>query len=496
MEFWERSVPKLLYALCAQSKREMGASAAKATPLVHARRPSSLRDFLPDDATMELVCLFLGRTGGDGEAGLLWEEAQELARLVPGVELASVFRLSSTDARALMDANVRIGAVELYENSCWPAVFDALRVNTSLRELDLRMCRLEAQEVELLVAALTCNDTLRKLSLDHNGDGDNNDDGDHNGDGEGSGASSSSMFRALAPLVEVSKTLHVLHVAGIGGRGYSYLHSSRRQRAVRAQAQVSATSVDGAQFLTALRANTGLRDVNLCGNRLGPGIAAVVASNTNLVALDLWDYNLSSHECVTLAEGLVENSTMRTLNLRMVCLPSASGPALAEAFRKNYTLKTLHLTGTDLGEAWTDVCAALAVNKGLQRLGLGSCNLNSHVPTLATALQVNRVLRELDLAANFIDDESGWALIKSFEVNETLRCLDLGFHNLGEATLLKLATTLRVSNKALERLDVGLTNVTNKNAIKRAHMACTSRTPTFHGFLLDDTNGQTISFTI
>lgn len=489
----------------------------------------SLREFVGSDEIWALVLAFLGPVGEDREVmdGRTLAEALALARVVPGVSVASLFRVGPLGAKLLETGAPCFGGLRLVQGSSWAHVMAALKVNSGLRTLDLSYCKLAPQDVALLAEALAANVSLEELNLSHNRLG------------EAGG-------RGLAVLLGANTTLRVL------GLEYTFPESDNGD--------------SGVAVVPALANNTGVRVLSLCRNHLGKvgvrGVAAILRSNTTLRELDLsHDYSDSrnglSQEVFAALEG---NIGLHTLSLRDCNLRAAHGKMLAHALRNrrsgvlrkldlggnkslhgghtnhgldgcsaiivaslqtgsalcnlslgdtgmglaaahllaqylrlNHTLEVLDLSEKGPGEdayyrnrnragrvaggesIWLRVIEALATNTGLRSLKLFNCGLKMRdAEALAASFQTNHVLRNVDLGRNDLEHKAGCVLAAGLATNSTLWVLDLRRNSLVEDTLLDFVKLLQ-TNTTLRWLLLGPdhfpTYNPNRDTLKQAGRA-------------------------
>lgn len=127
--------------------------------------------------------------------------------------------------------------------------------------------------------------------------------------------------------------------------------------------------------------------------------------------------------------------------------------SLAEALKVNKVLKQLHLGNNYFSDAGTSPLAeALEVNATLTEMVLWNNNIGcAGASSLAQALKVNNTLTQLHLIDNNIGVNGARSLAEALKVNESLKELVLWSNNICDAGTSSLAEALKV-NTALTQL--------------------------------------------
>ncbi|XP_027809278.3 ribonuclease inhibitor isoform X2 [Marmota flaviventris] len=193
-----------------------------------------------------------------------------------------------------------------------------------------------------------------------------------------------------------------------------------------------------------------LQELDLGCNKLGDeGIAelcpALLRASSRLRTLWLWECDITGEGCKDLCRVLKAKQSLKELSLaenqlgdegaRLLCesllepgcqleslwvktcgLTAACCPYFRSVLAQNKFLLELQISSNQLGDAGVqELCQGLSQPGAVLRvLWLGECNVtDSGCDTLATALLVNRSLRELDLSNNCVGDPGIQRLVES-----------------------------------------------------------------------------------
>ncbi|KAL1520857.1 hypothetical protein AB1Y20_022418 [Prymnesium parvum] len=204
----------------------------------------------------------------------------------------------------------------------------------------------------------------------------------------------------------------------------------------------------------ALRSNTTLAQLNASSNLLGgKGLAAGLAANRGLTHLDVSDCKLAA-EGSELIGALATNTSLRKLIVNDSKLTEDIGEALDAALRANSTLVELNLSYNKLGpDAVPRFAAGLGANTALTDLNLSDCSLGAGAGALADALATNRALTKLDVGTNQLPDAAGERIFDALAHNASLVTLVADSNELGPLTGGAMARMVR-SNGTLATLRV------------------------------------------
>ena len=186
------------------------------------------------------------------------------------------------------------------------------------------------------------------------------------------------------------------------------------------------------------------------------------ATVKSLTSLNLGQNHLSSEGGKAIAEALMVNSILSTLNLadNMLCgveyghdtYDALGILAIAEALKSgNGVLTKLDVSYNSIGaEGGKALAEALKGNSVLTSLNLWSNSLGVEGgKAIASAIMANGVLANLNLMGNQIGSEGGKALAAALKVNSVLKSLSVARNDIGGEAAQQLAAAV-LSSKSLE----------------------------------------------
>ena len=331
------------------------------------------------------------------------------------------------------------------ENIHFASLAEAMKVNTTLTQLDLLYNDIGAAGAASLAEAMKVNTTLTQLDLLYSDIGD-------------AGAAS------LAEAMKVNTTLTQLTLRGnkIGAAGAASLAEAMKVNTTLTQLALGDNNIGdagAASLAEAVKVNTTLTQLALGGNKIGAAGAASLAEamkvNTTLTQLALRGNKIGAAGAASLAEAMKVNTTLTQLNLPRNNIGAAGATSLAEAMKVNTTLTQLDLSNSNIGDAGaTSLAEAMKVNTTLRQLDLWRNNIGAAGATsLAEAMKVNTTLTQLDLQDNNIGAAGAASLAEAIKVNTTLTQLNLLGNDIGAAGAASLAEAMKV-NTTLTQLNL------------------------------------------
>ena len=244
-------------------------------------------------------------------------------------------------------------------------ITEILRHSNCFKTLNISYCSVDDQGVKSLASALEMNSSLEELNLRENV------------------AVTDIGHMTLGESLKRNRALKRLDVShcGIGDQGVKSLAS-------------------------ALEMNGSLEELNLSWNGAGTGIGLMA-----------------------LGESLKRNRGLKTLNISRCGIDDQGMKSLASVLEMNGSLEELNLSGnravTDIG--LMALGESLKRNRGLKTLNLSHCRIDDQgMKSLASALEMNGSLEELDLSGNVAITGIGhMALGESLKRNRGLKTLNI-----------------------------------------------------------------------
>ena len=251
--------------------------------------------------------------------------------------------------------------------------------------------------------------------------------------------------QALSLMLKTNKTLKIFTLLSnsINGRGVCYLSKGISSSSAISKLDLKGNPIqddkDGLSHLCqALKTNTSLVELNLSYCKLheacGPALRHMLETNKTLTSLDLsHNFKIKSHNVASIAEGLSSNHSLKCLDLRWCDIHDTGMKRLTDCLMMNNSLEELDLRdniiSAEAARGFSDMLKR--VNSPLKKLNVSGCELtDAAVKSLASALEVNPSLEELDLSGNFdLTDTALVALGESLKRNTGLKRLELGTYN-------------------------------------------------------------------
>ena len=248
-----------------------------------------------------------------------------------------------------------------------------------------------------------------------------------------------------------------------GGNGQALSNMLRTNTTLRALSLRLSRDVDLQAICVGLTFNTSLAYLDLSWCRLtataesGRALTNMLQTNTTLKSLKLdGPYGISNEGAVYLAQGLAQNRGLETLSI-VGCVISTAVVELAEALKTNKCLLSLHISqNKDVGERFVHIVKSLQVNSTLRDLRAGLCGI-AHTAIVDIA---RSSLESLDLSFNPIGDEGAEHIAQLVTKCHSLCQLNLEGCGIGNRGVECLASSLE-GNTSLEILHIPVNRFTD-----------------------------------
>ncbi|XP_030019004.1 leucine-rich repeat-containing protein 45 [Sphaeramia orbicularis] len=189
--------------------------------------------------------------------------------------------------------------------------------------------------------------------------------------------------------------------------------------------------------------------LDLSGQSLSTDTCSVLSrtllKDTVFTEVSFSDCMLSEEGAKVLLSGLVDNRTVKVLDLKGNNLRSTGAEVLGKLLARNNTLRRLVLEWNALGvwdEAFSLFCDGLSSNSALVHLDLRNNQINHNgAAELALALKRNSSLQVLDLRWNNIGLLGGRSLLEALQKNKSIVQLEMAGNNIPSDTLKALEQT-------------------------------------------------------
>ncbi len=156
-------------------------------------------------------------------------------------------------------------------------------------------------------------------------------------------------------------------------------------------------------------------------------IASILKRNASLQSFtcSLINNELTTDDIASLADMLLENKSLKELNLYATGITAEKTKLLATALEKNPTLKKLNLASNEIfDEGAMAIANALSHNTNLTELNLSDCRIgNNGIKTLFSALKQNTTMQTITLCR--LTTESIQSLSEMIMENKGLQKLNL-----------------------------------------------------------------------
>jgi Ran GTPase-activating protein (RanGAP) involved in mRNA processing and transport len=219
----------------------------------------------------------------------------------------------------------------------------------------------------------------------------------------------------------------------------------------------------------ALVQNGTIKELNLWaadfGDRRAKAVAAILKKNSTIESVYLALSKISKKGAKAIADALKHNKSLRYISLGGNEIGVEGAKAIAEALKENASLQTIGLSRNQIGnEGATAIADALKKNTSLETIYLSSNEIGvDGVKAISEALKDNTCLQVMDLENNKIGNEGAKAIAEAIKKNTSLQTLDIWSNNIGEKGGKHILNALQQTERsAIENINLGGDNKVSK----------------------------------
>ncbi|XP_063062712.1 leucine-rich repeat-containing protein 34 [Engraulis encrasicolus] len=189
---------------------------------------------------------------------------------------------------------------------------------------------------------------------------------------------------------------------------------------------------------------------------------------TSITDLDLRYNNITDQGAKHVAELLQENSSIESLDFMCNDIEAEGAELIAQSLHSNTTLRSLRLTGNKIGDKGAmHFASMLQMNTKLEVLDFCNCDLGTQsLIAFSIVLNGNKNVKAINLSRPLLysyQEETTVHMARMLVVNQTLRELHLGKHQMTDTGVERLCEALRV-NRSLRYLDLACNRITRDGA--------------------------------
>ncbi len=231
--------------------------------------------------------------------------------------------------------------------------------------------------------------------------------------------------------------------------------------------------------------------------------AAEMLANPHLTGLDFEphciseDYHVTDSKIRPLTDALLNNTTLKRLNLRLTGISDDAATRLSNVLANNSALTELDVSYNDISStAGAEIAKGLAQNSSLTTLCLAGCMHNSHSATqFALALRTNTTLKRLDLSgghrfciAQGLGDEGAAMIALELRINQGIERLNLSHNFITDSGADHLLRMLAVNPRIFELKLEGSSISDEKKLAIQTEMQRRVERKVFESYTLEEKN--------
>jgi Ran GTPase-activating protein (RanGAP) involved in mRNA processing and transport len=224
----------------------------------------------------------------------------------------------------------------------------------------------------------------------------------------------------------------------------------------------------------ALKENETLTHLNIGINKIGAKgvieIADAIRKNkkTAIKYLDMTKMGIRSFGIPgtrAITEMIKNNSSLKTLILRMNSISYGESELLSQVLENNETLTSLDLSENSID--FLKISKALITNKTLSSLNISKINPFGYKgwKQFGEMIGINKTLIKINLSYNKIDDPIFTFLASWLKNNKKIEFLNLSYNNIGKEGIDAISKHLK-NQKFLKEIDLSKNSITNGSMIK------------------------------
>jgi len=326
----------------------------------------------------------------------------------------------------------------------------AMQNNLDIQELNLSGVSLDYEGVEILAEGIAANKNITSLNL-------------HNSD------INDEKLELICGALILNISLKKLNISDNDIKhDVEHLCKMIRGNENIQSLDISYNDIDAKsmQIITnAIAVNNSIEKLNLshmgsiCHPNIDIEVIKTLSTNKHLSSIHLSNNNIHYQKLLSILECLADSKNIISLNLfqnyslfdhnPFVSSISIEHREAIYCMLANNNIKVLNLSHTRLNNDILNILkSGIGKNTSIEHLDLSSNSLgnNNHyqvVESLCDIIKDNKVLKNLNLAANDFSDKSLRLLINALETNYTLKVLNLAGHEIGDRATTKLNNILQ-----------------------------------------------------
>ncbi|KAF9438032.1 hypothetical protein BGZ76_010081 [Entomortierella beljakovae] len=343
--------------------------------------------------------------------------------------------ISNTDARLLGRlirssdaANIKVLIMDrnAISQDAFKHLFEALKVNKTLRELSITRSGVNDKSIKYIARALAKNTALKELDLSNN-------------------RITAQGFEVLCEALLGNRVLTRLCIQSndIKTAGASHLASLLEKNFVIRHINIGSNGLgsDGCVLIAnALRFNRSLTSLSLDLNEMGvkgaSAMALALSSNHTLTHLYIPHNNIGDEGLVDICTSLRHNKSLIVLDLELNALGSGQSAlgmkTLAEAIRVNTSLREINLSyNLFSSEAVQELMKGVGANSKLESILFTNCCITTDsAMAIAESLPSATGMQNIGLTQNpDIAVEAYWALAQNLDKNRSMKGIQLDYNS-------------------------------------------------------------------